>query len=41
MNQALLQAVQDRQLKPEDALDRSTDRVELEGMLSKILRAAA
>ena len=41
MNQALLQAVQDRQLKPEDALDRSTDRVELEGMLSKVLRAAA
>ncbi len=41
MNQALLQAVQDRQLKPEDALDRSTDRMELEGMLSKVLRAAA
>jgi len=41
MNQALLQAVLDKQLRPEDALDRSTDRVELEGMLGKVLRAAA
>jgi twitching motility protein PilT len=41
MNQALLQAVLDKQLTPEDALDRSTDRVELENMLNKVLRAAA
>jgi len=41
MNQALLQAVLDKQLRPEDAMDRSTDRVELEGMLGKVLRAAA
>ena len=41
MNQALLQAVQDKHLRPEDALDRSTDRLELEGMLGKVLRAAA
>lgn len=41
MNQSLMQAVLDKQLTPEDALDRSTDRVELEGMLQKVLRAAA
>ncbi len=41
MNQALLQAVLDKHLRPEDALDRSTDRVELESMLGKVLRAAA
>jgi twitching motility protein PilT len=41
MNQALLQAVLDKQLTPEDALERSTDRVELEGMLGKVLRTAA
>ncbi|MFM8558448.1 MAG: type IV pilus twitching motility protein PilT [bacterium] len=41
MNQALLQAVLDRQLTPEDAMDRSTDRVELESMLQKVLRSAA
>jgi twitching motility protein PilT len=41
MNQALLQAVQDRTLSQEDALERSGDRVELEGMLGKVLRSAA
>jgi Tfp pilus assembly pilus retraction ATPase PilT len=41
MNQALLQAVLDKQLTSEDALDRTTDRVELDGMLGKVLRAAA
>ena len=41
MNQALLQTVLDRVLAPEAALDRSSDRAELEGMLGKVLRAAA
>ena len=41
MNQALLQAVLDKHLTPEDALDRSMDRVELDGMLQKVLRSAA
>ena len=41
MNQALLQAVLDKQLSSEDALDRTTDRVELDSMLGKVLRAAA
>jgi len=41
MNQALLQSVLDRALTPEAALDRSSDRAELEGMLGKVLRAAA
>jgi len=41
MNQALLQTVLDRLLTPEAALDRSSDRAELEGMLGKVLRAAA
>jgi twitching motility protein PilT len=41
MNQALLQAVLDRALSPEDALERSSDRVELEGMLGKVLKHAA
>jgi twitching motility protein PilT len=41
MNQALLQAVLDKALTPEDALERSTDRTELEGMFGKVLRAAA
>ena len=41
MNQALLQAVLDKQITPEDAMDRSTDRVELEGMIAKVLRPAA
>jgi twitching motility protein PilT len=41
MNMALLQAVLDKHLTPEDALDRSTDRVELDGMIQKVLRTAA
>jgi twitching motility protein PilT len=41
MNQALLQAVLDKHLSSEDALDRSMDRLELEGMLQKVLRPAA
>ncbi|MBI1796117.1 MAG: type IV pilus twitching motility protein PilT [Candidatus Eisenbacteria bacterium] len=41
MNQGLLQAVLDKALSPEGALERSTDRPELEGMLEKVLRAAA
>ncbi len=41
MNQALMQVVLDKSLTPEDAMDRSTDRVELEGMLQKVLRPAA
>ena len=41
MNQALLQAVLDRALSPADALDRSTDRPELESMLDKVMRSAA
>jgi len=35
MNQALLQAVQDGSLTPEDALERCSDRLELENMLGK------
>jgi twitching motility protein PilT len=41
MNQALLSAVLDKQLTPEDALERSTDRMELDGMLQKVMRNAA
>jgi len=41
MNQALLQAVLDRALSPNDALERSTDRPELESMLGKVMRPAA
>ncbi len=41
MNQALLAAVHDRHLTPEDAIERSSDRPELEQMLSKVNRAAA
>jgi twitching motility protein PilT len=41
MNQALLQAVLDKHLTAEDAIERSTDRLELEQMLQKVLRAAA
>jgi len=41
MNQALLQAVLDKHLSGEDALDRSMDRTELEGMLQKVMRPAA
>jgi twitching motility protein PilT len=41
MNQALLQAVLDKQLSPEDALERTGDRTELEGMLGKVWKNAA
>jgi twitching motility protein PilT len=41
MNQGLLQAVADRALSPTDALERSTDRPELESMLEKVHRLAA
>jgi twitching motility protein PilT len=41
MNQGLLQAVLDKALSPEHALERSTDRPELESMLEKVMRAAA
>ena len=40
MNQALMQAVFDKALTPDDAMDYSSDRLELEGMLAKVLRAA-
>jgi len=41
MNQGLLQAVLDKHLTANDALDRSADRLELEGMLTKSGRIAA
>jgi twitching motility protein PilT len=41
MNQALLQAVLDKQLSPEDAIEHTADRVELEGMLGKVWQKAA
>jgi twitching motility protein PilT len=41
MNQGLLQAVLDKALSPAHALERSTDRQELESMLEKVMRAAA
>jgi Tfp pilus assembly pilus retraction ATPase PilT len=41
MNQALLQAVADRALSRSDALERSTDRPELESMFDKVMRMAA
>ena len=41
MNQALLQVVLDRTLTPEDALDHSSDRTELEQMLGKVWNRAA
>jgi twitching motility protein PilT len=41
MNQALLQAVLDKALSPEDALERCTDRVEMEQMLGRVIRTAA
>jgi Tfp pilus assembly pilus retraction ATPase PilT len=36
MNQALLQAVQDGALSPDNALERSSDRNELENMFVKV-----
>ena len=41
MNQGLHQAVLDKAISPETALERSTDRHELESMMEKVLRAAA
>ncbi len=41
MNMALLQAVLDKSLSQEDAMERTTDRTELEGMFGKVMRAAA
>jgi len=41
MNQALLQAVQDRNLSAEDAMEHSTDPVELESMFRKVSARAA
>ena len=41
MIQAMLQAVNDRHLSRADALERSTDRPELEGMFEKISKLAA
>ena len=41
MNMALLQAVLDKHLTPEHAMERTTDRTEFEGMLGKVMRAAA
>jgi len=41
MNQGLLQAVLDKALSPEHALERSMDRPELESMLEKVMRTAA
>src|SRR5882672_8235857 len=41
MNQSLMQAVLDRQLTPEDAMDRCSDRAELENMLGQVWRKAA
>ena len=41
MNMALMSAVLDKQLTSEDAMDRSMDRAELEGMLQKVMRPAA
>jgi twitching motility protein PilT len=40
MNQGLFQAVLDNALTADDALERSTDRAELESMLRKVSRAA-
>ena len=40
MNQSLMQAVFDKALTAEDAMDYSTDRLELQGMLAKVLKAA-
>jgi twitching motility protein PilT len=41
MNQALLAAVLDKSLTPEHALERSSDRAELENMLGNVIRKAA
>jgi Tfp pilus assembly pilus retraction ATPase PilT len=41
MNQALLQAVLDKALTPEHAMERCSDRAELENMLGQVWRKAA
>src|SRR5689334_19577259 len=41
MNQALLQAVLDKALTPEHAIERCSDRAELENMLGNVIRKAA
>lgn len=41
MNQSLLSAVLDKQITPEDALERSMDRMELDAMIQKVVRSAA
>ncbi len=41
MNQALLTAVLDKHITPEDALERSMDRMELDAMIQKVVRSAA
>ena len=41
MNQALLQAVLDKALSPEHAMERTSDRAELENMLGQVWRKAA
>jgi twitching motility protein PilT len=41
MNQALFQAVLDKALTPEHALERCADRAELENMLGQVSRRAA
>src|SRR6267142_971338 len=41
MNQALLQAVLDKALSPEHAMERTSDRAELENLFGKVLRKAA
>ena len=40
MNQSLMQAVFDKALTPDDAMAYATDRLELQGMLAKVLKAA-
>jgi len=41
MNQALLQAVLDKALSREHAMERTGDRAELDGMLSHVVRKVA
>jgi len=41
MNQSLLTAVLDKHITPEDALERSMDRMELDAMIQKVVRSAA
>jgi twitching motility protein PilT len=41
MNQGLLQAVQEKTISPERALEHSSDRAEMESMMQKVMKAAA